>query len=99
MKPLTEPMLFVLLALKEGAKCGTEIVDFAQHVTQQRIKMGPGTLYTILARFEAEGWIVEISRTGRMRKYEITAKGMQMYHLEHERLQSVVKIMNEYSIK
>ena len=46
---LTETMFYVLMALLKGEMCGTEIAVYIEEKTKERIKLGPGTLYTILA--------------------------------------------------
>ena len=48
--------------------------------------LGPGTLYTILAKLTEEDMIREVSAEGRRRSYEITDKGRMMYDAECERL-------------
>ena len=46
----------------------------------------PGTLYTILGKFEKEGYIQEVSVEGRKRTYAITDKGREAYQTEQARL-------------
>ena len=58
--------------------------------TKERIKLGPGTLYTILAKFEEEELIEETSVIGRKRNYRITEKGLDVYFEELERLKLCV---------
>ena len=43
LETLTESMFYVLLALSQGDKCGTEITDFICNLTRQRVKIGPAT--------------------------------------------------------
>ena len=59
--PLTEAMFYVLMALRRGELCGTEIAAWAERCTEGRVRLGPGTLYTILGRFLEEGFIQETS--------------------------------------
>ena len=54
--PLTEAMFYVLMALRRGELCGTEIAAWAERCTEGRVRLGPGTLYTILGRFLEEGF-------------------------------------------
>lgn len=49
--PLTEAMFYVLMALRRGEVCGTEIAAWTERCTEGRVRLGPGTLYTILGRF------------------------------------------------
>ncbi len=88
---LTESMFYVLLSLLGGAKCGTEIAAFVSARTEQRVLLGPGTLYTILAKFEEEKLICETQVEGRRRIYQITEKGYGLYCAELERLRACVR--------
>ena len=87
---LTETMFYVLMSLLKKELCGTEIAEFIDQKTKGRIKMGPGTLYTILAKFEEEYLIIETSIVGRKRNYRITNKGRAVYIDELERLKLCV---------
>lgn len=87
---LTETMYYVLMSLLKKELCGTEIAEFIDQKTKGRIKMGPGTLYTILAKFEEEDLIIETSIVGRKRNYRITNKGRAVYIEELERLKLCV---------
>jgi DNA-binding PadR family transcriptional regulator len=83
---LTETMFYVLMALNKQDMFGTEIADFIKSKTEGRIAIGPGTLYTILAKFEAENMISEVDLSGRKRTYTITGDGRGAYYAELERL-------------
>ena len=88
MEILTESMFYVLMALKQAPMCGIDIAATVEKITQARVVLGPATLYTILAKFEKEGYIREIAVSGRKRTYEITAVGLQAYAQELQRLKS-----------
>ena len=90
MEILTESMFYVLMAFRHQPMCGIDVVNFIEHRTNGRIRMGPATLYTILARFEKEKWIREIDVDGRKRTYVITEKGSSAYDAELQRLQQCV---------
>ena len=87
---LTETMFYVLMAFLRAERCGTEVVEFIRHKTRDRLTLGPGTLYTILAKFQEEQLIEETAVEGRKRTYRITEKGQALYHEELERLRSCV---------
>ena len=44
LETLTESMFYVLLALSQGDKCGTEITDFICNLTRQRVKNWSGNI-------------------------------------------------------
>mgnify|MGYP000040542957 CR=1 FL=1 len=90
LKVLTESMFYVLLSLLRQERCGTEIVRFVDDTTAGRVPLGPGTLYTILAKFEEEGLIRETAVEGRKRTYAITDRGRGLFHQELSRLKLCV---------
>ena len=87
---LSEPMFYVLMALRRCTLCGVEIAEWIGTKTGNRVSLGPGTLYTILAKLTEEDMIREKSVEGRRRSYEITDKGRRMYAAECERLRRCV---------
>lgn len=88
---LTEPMLYVLMALLARPRCGTEIAAFADGCTAGRVTLGPGTLYTILAKFESDGLIRETAVLGRRRTYALTEQGEERYRAELGRLRACLR--------
>lgn len=90
METLTESMYYTLMAFHLGPMCGTDIMDFVETWTEGRVQMGPATLYTILGKFEKEGYIQEISVEGRKRTYRITDKGRVAYQNEQDRLRRCI---------
>ena len=79
-------MFYVLMAFRGGPKCGIDVAEFVEKKTDGLCKLGPATLYTILAKFETEKYIREIQVDGRKRTYEITDKGLVAYYDEVARL-------------
>ena len=77
LESLTESMFYLLMALTQGERCGTEITAFAAEITAGRVKIGPATLYTLLGKFEKEGLIAETSVLGCKRYYQIAAAAAQ----------------------
>lgn len=86
--PLTEPMYYVLMSFLGREMCGTEITEFVERKTAGRVNLGPGTLYTLLAKFQDEGLIAETAVEGRKRTYRITDKGREAFREELERLRA-----------
>lgn len=91
LKTLTESMYYVLLSLLHQNRCGIEIVHFVADLTNKQVPLGPGTLYTILGKFEEEGLIRQTAVEGRKRTYGITAQGRAMYQRELDRLRRCVR--------
>ena len=88
--PLTEPMFYVLMSLLHRDLYGTEITEAVLSRTLGRVKLGPGTLYTILGRFLEEELVRETAVEGRKRTYRLTEKGRAAYDEELERLRRCV---------
>ena len=88
MESLTESMYYTLMAFRLGPMCGMDVMEFASKWTDGRVQMGPATLYTILGKFEKEGYIQEVSVEGRKRTYRLTAKGRAAYQEELDRLRA-----------
>ena len=83
---LTESMFYVLMAFSHCARCGAEVSAYVEQRTDGRVRLGPGTLYTILAKFEEVGYLRETEVSGRRRTYEITQAGWEAYQNELTRL-------------
>ena len=88
--PLTEPMYYVLMSFLSREMCGTEVTEFVDRKTKGRVRLGPGTLYTLLARFQDEEMIAETSVDGRKRTYKLTDKGRAAFEEELARLRACV---------
>lgn len=92
---LTEPMFYVLMSFLHKDMCGIEITEFVQTRTRGRVKLGPGTLYTLLGKFLEEKMIREVEVQGRKRTYRITDKGRAAYQEEVERLRACLNDAEE----
>lgn len=82
---LTEQMFYILLCLKEEC-CGIDIMDKVSAMTDDRVKVGSGTLYNLLEQFLSAGMIKETKAEGRRRSYVLTEKGMEVLAAEYQRL-------------
>lgn len=89
--PLTEPMFYVLMSFLQQEMCGIEITEFVSQKTGGRVILGPGTLYTLLGKFQEEHLIEETQVEGRKRTYRLTEKGREVYLAELERLRTCVR--------
>ncbi len=88
---LTEPMFYVLMSFLRRDMCGIDITEFVEQKTNGRVRLGPGTLYTLLGKFLDGGLIEETEVDGRKRTYRITQKGREAYQEELERLRACVR--------
>ena len=89
LQTLTEPMYYILLSLYRE-NYGYEIMESVKEISNNRVEVGPGTLYPILARFEKEGIIKLIPSEGRRKNYIITDEGKDLVAEEINRLKNLV---------
>lgn len=82
---LTEQMFYILLCLQREC-CGVDVMDMVNQITQGRVVIGPGTLYSLLESFQQEGFIQETRVEGRKRSYQITVRGKLRLEEEVRRL-------------
>lgn len=82
---LTEQMFYTLLCLKEECY-GMDILDRVPAMTNHRVNVGSGTLYTLLEQFLEAEMIRETKVEGRRRSYILTEKGKEMLEKECVRL-------------
>lgn len=82
---LTEQMFYTLICLNEEL-CGVDIMKRVEDLTNGRVIIGPGTLYSLLDNFTKEGFIRETKVENRKKSYEITNRGMEILEREYNRL-------------
>ncbi len=92
---LTEPMYYILISLIKE-RCGVDIMAEVEEISKGRVKVGPGTLYALLGRFEKENMIRETEVVGRKRSYIITEKGFEILQDEYKRLNTLVEDGNYF---
>lgn len=82
----------VLLSLLESDRHGYSIMQDVETLTGGEVRLGPGTLYTAIARLLRSGLIEECaSETDRRRCYTVTKKGKTAAKEEARRLASLVR--------
>ncbi|MEA5010320.1 MAG: PadR family transcriptional regulator [Angelakisella sp.] len=94
---LTEQMFYILICLRNEA-CGVDIMKMVETLTEGRVVIGPGTLYSLLDNFVKEKIIIETKTENRKKSYIISELGKEMLEKEYLRL-SKLKSDYEISIK
>jgi len=94
LKTLTEQMYYILLILTEHHH-GYGIMQEVDRRTEGRVRIGAGTLYNLLSRFEEEDIIVQVSEEDRRKIYTLTDKGLNVLRNEHKRLKQLVSDGNK----
>ena len=82
----------ILTALANGSQHGYGIISDVQEISDGRVKLRPGTLYTALDRLRADE-LIEVDREeivdGRLRRYyRLTPAGAKRLGAEAARLQA-----------
>lgn len=92
--PLTPALFHVLLSLADGDKHGYAILKETAERTQGSVELSTGTLYGILKRLLADGWIREsaIGSNDRRTAYRLTPFGRKVALAEAERLRDMVQV-------
>ncbi|MCI8609405.1 MAG: PadR family transcriptional regulator [Firmicutes bacterium] len=101
-KTLTEQMYYTLMALQQ-VRCGVDVMETVRWMTNGRIRLGPGTLYTLLGDFQKAGLIEEVQdgagqagMSSGKRSYVITAAGQLRLMEEHERHLTLIQDFQKY---
>jgi len=105
MEPLTPAVFHVMLALADGEKHGYGIMQEVAAETENKIVMGPGTLYGTLKRMLEAGQIQEAETRPdpqlddqRRRYYRLTEQGRRAATAEAERLRALVRAARTKSL-
>jgi len=93
--PLTEPTYCILAALTEP-RHGYAVMQWVADATDQRVKLGPGTLYGALTALQERGLIVAVpdpsSGSDRRKVYSLTDRGRDLFLAETSRLESIARL-------
>jgi len=95
-KPLPAASLHIMLALLEGELHGYALMRRVGELSDDAVKMGPGTLYGTLNRLVVDGLIIETTDRfahaagERRRYYELTPNGRAVALSELARLQTLL---------
>jgi DNA-binding PadR family transcriptional regulator len=79
-------MYFILLAVAQKPAHGYEIMKLVTEISAERVKVGAGTLYALLTRFENEKIVQCVGNDGRRKTYAITDRGHKILQAEYRRL-------------
>jgi DNA-binding PadR family transcriptional regulator len=86
--PLSESTCYILMALVQPLH-GYGVMQKVEQMSQETVKLGPGTLYGAFSTLESEGLIVKVSEQDRRKSYTLTPKGKQVL-AEHIRRSEII---------
>ncbi len=88
--PLSETAYYILLSLNEP-RHGYGIIKYVEKLTDNRIKLGSGTVYTTLGKMSKAKVISIYQDKDRKTVYELTVEGNKLLELEINRMKIVYK--------
>jgi DNA-binding PadR family transcriptional regulator len=83
--PFADAGLLLLASLAAGPKHGYAMLADVEEMAG--VRMGPGTLYTTLARLQQRGWIEALPAEEARRPYRLTDAGGQVLQAQLRRLE------------
>ena len=99
-KPLSLPVIHILLALSDGALHGYAIKQNVEERTNGGIRLGPGTLYEAIQRLQDDELIEEDAARGgdpsngqqaQRRYYSLTPRGWDILRSELRQLDAILE--------
>ncbi len=95
-KAVHEATFLILTALAAGSQHGYGIITDVEQISNRRVKLGAGTLYTALERLRADG-LIEVDREevvdSRLRRYyRLTGAGAERLAEEADRLRANAQV-------
>jgi len=88
--PLTESTAYIMLALSKPLH-GYGVMQKVETMSENTIKVGPGTLYGAFSTLESEGLIVKVGEENRRKSYTLTNEGKQVLKEHIRRSEIMVK--------
>lgn len=83
--PFADAGLLILASLAAGPKHGYAMLEDIEGLAG--VRMGPGTLYTTIARLRQEGWIEALPAQDTRRPYRLTGAGAAVLRAQLLRLE------------
>ncbi|KPB06216.1 PadR family transcriptional regulator [Bacillus sp. CHD6a] len=85
---MTETAFYILLSLTEP-RHGYGIIKHVEEISNNRIRLGSGTIYGTLTKMQKDGVITVFADAERKTVYEITDSGKELITAEIERLKEL----------
>lgn len=92
--PMTEPGFLLLISLLEENH-GYGIMQKISEITDGRVDLGAGTVYTILYKMERDGIIAFSREVDRRKLYRITELGKELLLKETSRIKQLAQIAGD----
>lgn len=93
--PLTETVYYILLAVTEPAH-GYLIMQKVEELSNGQVRMAAGTLYGAVENLLKLKFIQPVaSEDSRRKVYGITNKGLEILHLDFERMKHLIHVTTD----
>lgn len=93
-KPLTEPVLLILLSLSSQPRHGYALMQDIETLSHGRVRISTGTLYGALRRLLVDRWIERFQQEDTSREkqaYKLTPAGRDQLQLELDRMRQLTR--------
>jgi DNA-binding PadR family transcriptional regulator len=93
-KPLTEPVLLILLSLADKPRHGYNLMRDIESLSHGRVQLSTGTLYGALRRLLEDLWIERFEQDDTSREkqaYKLTSAGRKQLRAELERMRQLTR--------
>src|SRR5580698_9791256 len=93
-KPLTEPVLLILMSLADQPRHGYALMKDIEVLSSGRVRLSTGTLYGALRRLLEESWIERFDQEDTSREkqaYRLTEAGHRQLHRELDRMTQLTR--------
>jgi DNA-binding PadR family transcriptional regulator len=93
-KPLSEPVLLILLSLAEKPRHGYALLRDIEVLSGGRVRLSTGTLYGALRRLLEDAWIERFAQEDTSREkqaYKLTAAGQRQLQWELDRMRQLTR--------
>jgi DNA-binding PadR family transcriptional regulator len=94
LKPLTEPVLLILLSLAEAPRHGYALLKDIESLSRGRVRLSTGTLYGALRRLLEDRWIERFEQEDTSREkqaYRLTSAGRAQLDGELDRMKQLTR--------
>jgi DNA-binding PadR family transcriptional regulator len=93
-KPLTEPVLLILLSLADSPRHGYALMRDIESLSKGRVRLSTGTLYGALRRLLQDRWIERFAQEDTARDkqaYRLTPAGRLQLDAELDRMKQLTR--------
>ena len=93
-KPLTEPVLLILMSLAAGPRHGYALMKDIEALSNARVRLSTGTLYGALRRLLQDQWIERFEQDDTSRDkqaYRLTEEGRRQLEREVDRMKQLAR--------